>query len=134
MNNLDLFNKPGKSYLIYQGLLFIVGVVVIFILSLFIEFNLVSTLVGYFTGCLAITIGFLLIIYSANRILYTATEKNAKSVSLMYFTLRYIVYLAICGLAIILFNANILAIIIGMFSLKIIIYVDNILVKNGGGN
>ncbi|MFV0424494.1 MAG: hypothetical protein ACK5K7_02900 [Bacilli bacterium] len=97
------------------------------------KFNIIEVLIGYFTGCLAITIGFYLIIFSADKVLSNANdEKHAKTISLMYVILRYVIYLLICGISIKIFDANILAIIIGMFSLKIIIFIDSIIQKNGG--
>ncbi len=133
MSKLDLFNKPVKSYLIYQSILLVIGFVFIFVLSYFIDLNVLNVAIGYFTGCFAITIGFLLIVYSSDKILDSVyTTKSAKSISLMYFSFRYMLYLVICGISIKFFNANILAIIVGMFSLKFIIYIDSILTKNGG--
>lgn len=133
MNSLDLFNNPQKSYIIYQSILISIGYILIYILSLFLKFNIIGVMIGYFTGCLAITIGFYLIIFSADKVLSNANdEKHAKTISLMYVILRYVIYLLICGISIKIFDANILAIIIGMFSLKIIIFIDSIIQKNGG--
>lgn len=133
MSKLDLFNKPQTSYGVYQGILFLKGSFIIYIISLFLDFNLLRALIGYFTGCLAITIGFYLIIISADRILSNSSnEKQAKSLSLMFFIGRYIIYLLVCGLSVTLFDANIITIVIGMFSLKFIIFIDNIIQKSGG--
>lgn len=135
MNNLDLFNKPLKSYLIYQGMLLVIGFFIITITSFLIKFNAYRVLIGYFTGCIAITLGFIIIIYSADKVLMNANnEKHAKNINLLYFVFRYFLYIAICGFSIRLFDANILAIVVGMFSLKVIIFIDNILYKNGGEN
>ncbi len=133
MNKLDLFNRPVKSYLVYQAILYVIGFVVIIFLAKLFNFNTLNAITGFTTGCLAITIGFLVIVYSSSKVIERASNaKDAKLITSLYFIARYVVYILLCGFAVEFLNANIIAMFIGMLSLKIIIFVDSILNKNGG--
>ncbi|MFV0499104.1 MAG: hypothetical protein ACK5NF_03620 [Bacilli bacterium] len=130
---LDLFNYPKQSYIIYQIILFGLGFTVITIINVFTIMNYFVFIVGYFRGWLVISIGFYIIVYSSDKILFVSkNEAHAKSISLLFFIIRYFIYSFICVLSIRLFNANIITMFLGLLSLKIIIFVDNFLQKNGG--
>ncbi len=129
----SLTDSPIKSFFSYQFILHIVISIIIVLLSFIFDFNLLLVYLGFLVGTIAISIGFVLLVFSVDKILQSAKdEKQAKTMSLLFFILRYAIYLGLSGVAITFFKVNILSLILGFFTLRIVIYIDHFVNRNGG--
>lgn len=126
-NNFDLYNYPVKSFISYQFINIIFSILIFLLIAIFTKASFLSLFLGYACGVFAITLGFLIIVKSADNILKNASdEKSAKQYTILFLILRFIVYGVIAVFAMSVLEVNLLTLFLGYFSIKLIIYVDHI--------
>lgn len=124
--NVSLTKSPIKSFIIYEIVLNVIGAVVLYVFALSFDYSFKLLYGGLLIGSVSITVGFILIVKSADIIIEKSlNEKQARTYSLLFFTMRYAIYLVVCGLAIKFLNINILTTFLGLFTIRIIIVLDH---------
>ncbi len=130
----NLFEKPVFSFISYEVIINVIAALIMYVISLYSSFNFLNLIGGFVCGSFAITIGFIIIVYCADYVLDKAKEeRHAKNISLMFFILRYIIYFIVSGIAIKFLNVNVITLILGLFTIRIIIIVDHFIDKKTGG-
>ncbi len=131
---INIFKSPIKTFIIYEVIFNILVYLVTLVISQFYTLSIYKVFGGFLVGSISITIGFIILVFSADTVLDKATnEKQAKNISLLFFICRYAIYITICGLAIKLYDINLLTMFLGLITIRLIIVIEHFRDRKLGG-
>ncbi len=131
---INMFKNPIKTFIVYEVLLNLIMLVISYVTALQFSLSFMKLYGGFFIGSLVITIGFIIIVFTADTVLDRAqNEKQAKNISLLFFICRYAIYITICGLAIKIYDINLITMFLGLLTIRLIIVIEHFRDKKTGG-